>query len=501
MREDKIFQSLILLAHPDEIIAKEYQLLMESSGYQVIITHNIENFNSEAFHRHIDILLIDDAFDKDLLNTYIGMVSFTFENLKIALFCDSIDMESLHFYNRLQVFTFLCKPLDEKKLLDFIEIQSFANMPQDAQELVSRTQALEMAFNDNYIISRASKDGFITSANQNFCDLTGYDEQDLIGKSFNIISHPDTSLSTKEELWETILSKEVYRHRITNRTKLEDDFIVDLTIIPILDEYDEIYEFLCLMDDVTDIISLNRHIVEEKNAHEAELSQTKDHYLQVFSHELKTPLNSVINFTSYVAKQIAKSEIDKKERLLESLGLVKQAGSEIEDMVDSLLDLSKLKDGDIEVSIDNCMAIDIKRSVEKKFEFLIGQELIDVVYDIDESFSFQGDYKKIVQVCYALFSNAIKYGNKKIIFKIEKVEDNFAIVIEDNGPGIEDKKSVLELFSQGDNDSMTRVSKGTGVGLHYTSILLDLMSYNLEILNSQTLGGTKVLCTGPLHKE
>jgi PAS domain S-box-containing protein len=498
--EIPFLQSTILLAHPEKSILDSYEIIVKESGHNILSTSNIDNFDSEAFHHPIDILLIDDSFTKDALNTYIGMLSFTFPTIKIAMFCESIDMELLHFYNRLEVFTFLAKPLDEKKLLDFISTQSIGALPLDAIELIKRAEGLEHAFNDSYIISKASKDGIITSVNQNFCDLTGYDEEDLIGAKYSIISHPDTTQSFKEELWDTILAKKIYRKRILNRTKLDDDFTVDITIIPILNDYDEVIEFLCLMQDVTDMISLNKHMIAEKNAHMEELASTKDRYLQVFSHELKTPLNSVINFSSYVCKQLSKSDCPNKEKLIESLHLVEQSGSEISDMVTSLLDLSKIKDGNLPLSIHKCHLGDIVKHLKDRFEFAISQDNITVNYNFDETLSIECDCDKLLQICSALFSNAVKYGNGEILFQMSVNDDNFDIVIEDNGSGIEDKESVVELFVQGDSDSMTRESKGTGIGLHFTSMLVELMGYHLLITDSEELCGAKVVCSGPVKK-
>ena len=501
MREVHQAQPLIaLLVQANEADLLRQKAYFDPKRFTLVTQSSLDDFETAAFPVRLDILLVDEAFDRDAIHTFMGRVLLSFPDVKTVLLCDSLKSETLNFYQQLHICSFLPKHFDKKMLEVCFDDLHKQHLNQERLDSYHSALALETAVNQSYVLSKASPEGLITFVNQNFCDLTGYNEDELIGKSYKVIAHPNTPKSLYEELWTIILAKEVYRKRITNRTKRKEDFIVDLTIIPIVNAYDELQEFLCFMEDVTEVIAIGRRLNEEKMAHERELSAVKDNYLQVFSHELKTPLNSIINFSSYATRQIEKSSLENRDRILDAIAVVEQSGDEISDMVTSLLTLSKIKDNKIDLEISECFVDDIISSVNRKFSFLIAQESIDVEWSVQEECVLESDREKLMQIINAIFSNAIKYGNGKIKVSVRQKAENFVIVIEDNGKGIKNKDEVIALFEQGDSDSMRRESKGVGIGLHLISILCDLLGYTLAIRDSETLGGAKLVCEGPLKR-
>ncbi len=110
------------------------------------------------------------------------------------------------------------------------------------------------------IVSKADKKGIITYANDEFCKISGYSQDELIGKSHNIIRHPKTSNKTFKNLWETILNKNVWKAVIQNRKKDGSSYYVKTTIMPMLDEKGEINEFISIRTDVSEVIEQERKI-------------------------------------------------------------------------------------------------------------------------------------------------------------------------------------------------------------------------------------------------
>lgn len=103
------------------------------------------------------------------------------------------------------------------------------------------------------IVTKSDLNGNITYVNDKFCKITGYSEEEAIGKPHNIIRHPNNPKSLYKEMWATIQSKKTWQGTLKNKGKL-DDYWVDLSILPILDENDEIVEYIAVRHEITQMV-------------------------------------------------------------------------------------------------------------------------------------------------------------------------------------------------------------------------------------------------------
>ena len=104
------------------------------------------------------------------------------------------------------------------------------------------------------IISISDLDGTIVHVNEEFLKITGYTEKELIGKQHNILRDPSTPKHVFKDMWNTIQNKKVFRSLIKNRKKDGSAFYAKITVIPILDDKDDIFEYIALRDDVTELV-------------------------------------------------------------------------------------------------------------------------------------------------------------------------------------------------------------------------------------------------------
>ncbi|HHD80213.1 MAG TPA: EAL domain-containing protein, partial [Campylobacterales bacterium] len=103
------------------------------------------------------------------------------------------------------------------------------------------------------IVSKTDLKGIITYANDMFCQISGYTREELIGSSHNIVRHPDVSKEAFENMWKTIQSKKIWKGTVKNRRKDGSAYIVNATIIPILDNRREIIEYVAVRHDITEL--------------------------------------------------------------------------------------------------------------------------------------------------------------------------------------------------------------------------------------------------------
>ena len=118
----------------------------------------------------------------------------------------------------------------------------------------SLLQEYKNAIDVSAIVSKAGLDGKITYANDEFCKISEYTREELIGNNHRILRHPDQSKEEFKRLWETITSKKIYKGTLKNISKTGKVYYVDATIAPILDKEGNILEYLAIRYNVTDHI-------------------------------------------------------------------------------------------------------------------------------------------------------------------------------------------------------------------------------------------------------
>jgi len=113
------------------------------------------------------------------------------------------------------------------------------------------------------IVSKADKKGVITYVNEEFCKISGYPENELIGRPHNTVRHPDMPKSFFKELWNTLNKKMVWKGVIKNRKKDGGFYYVNSTIVPIFNENKEVQEFMSIRTDITDLILKEEQILRQ----------------------------------------------------------------------------------------------------------------------------------------------------------------------------------------------------------------------------------------------
>lgn len=119
------------------------------------------------------------------------------------------------------------------------------------------------AIDESSIVSKANNKGIITFVNDRFCEISGYKKEELIGKSHNIIRHPSMTKEFFKDMWNTLLNKEIFRGIITNKRKDGEPYYVDTTIIPIIDNDNNIIEFIGIRHDITEIFEKEKIIQKQ----------------------------------------------------------------------------------------------------------------------------------------------------------------------------------------------------------------------------------------------
>lgn len=160
------------------------------------------------------------------------------------------------------------------------------------------------AIEKSNIISKTDVNGIITFVNDEFCNISGYTKSELIGQNHNIVRHPDVPKEKFSLLWDTLKNKNIYKDTVKNRAKDGSTFYVNSTIIPILDENENIVEYIAIRYDVTKEVMLREELIKKEAEYE-ELNRSLEKRVEEQTRELKE-LNQTLE--ERVRDEIAKNE-------------------------------------------------------------------------------------------------------------------------------------------------------------------------------------------------
>ncbi|WP_297441148.1 FIST N-terminal domain-containing protein [Sulfurimonas sp.] len=138
---------------------------------------------------------------------------------------------------------------------------------QTANELDKNTKLLQEYKNvvdESSLISKSDINGTITYVNKNFCDVSKYSKDELIGANHNIIRNPKMPKSTFKNMWKILREKKVYKGILSNKAKDGSLYYVDATIMPILDKEGKIEEFISIRKNITKEIESKLRIKEKE---------------------------------------------------------------------------------------------------------------------------------------------------------------------------------------------------------------------------------------------
>lgn len=232
-----------------------------------------------------------------------------------------------------------------------------------------------------------------------------------------------------------------------------------------------------LTEDLTRTFNEKMQAIEESN-------KAKTTFLFNMSHDIRTPMNSILGFN-----EIARRNIDNKEKVMEALDKAKVSGEHMLGIINDILEMSKIESGKLEI---NDEVINVKEhiiSFRDMFEISMKEKGIDFkVIDETEAPYIYGDYLRITQVVVNLLSNAMKFtpaGGEVIYRCTEKscaMEGyvSYEISVKDSGIGMssEFQNKVFELFER-EKTSATSGIQGTGLGLAIAKRLSLLMGGDL----------------------
>jgi len=246
-----------------------------------------------------------------------------------------------------------------------------------------------------------------------------------------------------------------------------------------------------------------RNNITKKAKELEEISKYKSEFLANMSHELRTPLNSLL----ILARSLAENSLSNLTTdQIESAKIIYNSGNDLLELINDILDLSKIEAGKMSLNIDKFRISDFERNLHSTFNHMIEEKNLYLKVEIDKNLPeyIVSDYQKITQVIKNLMSNSIKFTSQGgIVFTIyeEHNKEQFVIKtlrnakkivafsVKDTGIGIKEEKqiAVFEAFQQADG-STSRKFGGTGLGLSISRQLVKLLGGEIKLISQYGVG-------------
>jgi signal transduction histidine kinase/CheY-like chemotaxis protein/HAMP domain-containing protein len=262
-------------------------------------------------------------------------------------------------------------------------------------------------------------------------------------------------------------------------------------------------------------IEMARRAVEEKAEQLALTSKYKSEFLANMSHELRTPLNSLLILSKLLSDN-AQGNLNDKQ--VEFAKTINSAGSDLLNLINDILDLSKVESGTVTIEVGEMPMAHLKQHMERTFRQLASDKGLDfnVKFDSKLPDTIRTDEKRLQQIVLNLLSNAFKFTSKgSVTLAVRSANKGWSpthpvlrnadraieIAVTDTGIGIpEDKqKLIFEAFQQADGTT-SRKYGGTGLGLSISREIARLIGGELQVRSKPGEGSTFTLYV-PLQAE
>lgn len=245
-----------------------------------------------------------------------------------------------------------------------------------------------------------------------------------------------------------------------------------------------------------------------------EISKYKSEFLANMSHELRTPLNSVLILANLLADNKNNNLTGKQ---VEYANIIHKSGTDLLNLINDILDLSKIEAGKLNIHIEEVAIIDIVNDILPSFTVLADNKKISFVAEVEENVPehITTDRLRLEQIIKNLLSNAFKFtekgGDISLKFSLVKskpalagskkpfAEHELSISVKDTGTGIpQDKQHIIfEAFQQGDG-SINRKFGGTGLGLSISGELVRMLGGEITVASEPGIGSIFTIYI-PLH--
>ncbi len=382
-----------------------------------------------------------------------------------------VDIEGVKFYQA------ICRDITERKY---------------AEEILKESEErFRKIFEESPLcIAMTDKDMGIIRANNAYCRMLGYSEEELNGMTYKDFTHPD-DIQKDELAVLQLVSRKIPIHHTEKRFLKKDGSLIwgSTTVSIIRNNNGEIQFFLVMVEDITSKVLAAAELLAAKEKAE-ESDRLKTAFLHNVSHEIRTPMNAIMGFSTLLNDP----ELTGSDRI-QFTDIIRQSGNQLLSIINDIVDLASIESGQMKV---NLRSININRAMKslcEQFSYKERAQKVKLALKTplkSNNAEIMTDGTKLVQILSNLINNALKFTPEGRIDIGYILQDGFLeFSVKDTGIGIppEFHYKVFERFYQVDN-TVSRQYQGTGLGLSICKAYAELLGGKIWLESSPGSGTT-----------
>jgi PAS domain S-box-containing protein len=376
----------------------------------------------------------------------------------------------------------------------YISIRTEVTKLKETEEALRRSEAL---FRDAFMeapigVVLKNLNGKFLRVNHAFEQLTGYGEAELLGKDCTLLTHPDdfpVVPSAKSGAPPNALRSDKSERRYLRK---DGEVVwVEVSESVLHHQLDAPRLVIMHVNDITRRKQAEEEMCSARDQAER-ASRAKSEFLSSMSHELRTPLNAVLGFAQLLQVQ-TRPHADASQK--ESLEQILKAGWHLLELINEVLDLSKIEAGGLSLSVENVDLAQVVRDCESFVAPLAASAFVRVRIDL-ASFGVvcvQADQVRLRQALLNLLSNAVKYNRHggMVTVSARLLSEGFVrIAVSDTGRGLSSVqlRNLFQPFSRLGQEA--GAVQGTGIGLAISKRLVETMGGQIGVESAEGSGST-----------
>lgn len=367
-------------------------------------------------------------------------------------------------------------------------IQDITDYKRTEEALIQSEQRYRTIFEESQdTIFVITSDGKLVDFNNSFLNLLGYSKEECgIINAYDLFADAKTSRIFREKM---VQEGKVKDYEVVFRKSNGGliDCLITSTIWRTIDG--KIRGYHGVIRDVT-AIKKTQELIQAKEIAERS-NRMKEQFLATMSHEIRTPMNVVVNITHLLES----TSVSPKQK--EYLDALKQSSDNLLNIINSILDFSKIDSGKLELEPHPFKLSELINDLVQMHKFKAKEKGLNLfqLTDVNLPSMVIGDSHRLHMVLNNLVSNAVKYTEKgEILLRAEVVKDDKEKVsikfsVRDTGIGIPDvkQKTIFDSFTQARGD-ISRKYGGTGLGLSIARKLVQLFGDDIVLKSTEGVG-------------
>jgi len=346
------------------------------------------------------------------------------------------------------------------------------------------------------------KDGYIEFFNPAFCKITGWKDQEILGKKPSILKSGFQPASFYEKLWKTISSGNEWQGEFKNRKKNGEYYWELASISPIKNSFGTITHYVKIAENISYLKKIEKDLKKAKQ--DAEIANNyKNHFLANMSHEIRTPINTIIGFS-----ELIKNENLPVQKRHKYSGIIEENSQSLLRLIDDIIDVAKIEANELKIKKEACSLGDLFSELELTYTNFLKRkqkENLELIFQIPEEAHHDvifTDPYRLKQIINNLFLNALAYterGHVEIGYTILS-ENKLRFFVSDTGSGIPSHrlKNIFRRFTQTE-ETLDPNSQSSGLGLSICKDLTTLLGGEINVKSVEG-EGTVFFLTLPYDK-